>query len=61
MDQDPIITEIRKIRHQIEADCKNNPDKYFERLQKIQQDRKKLVRRKPKPRLVVKNKPLSAA
>ena len=49
---DPIIEEVRQIRHKIEAECENDGKKYFEHIQQVQekyQDR--LVRRGPKPAL----------
>jgi hypothetical protein len=50
MFQDPIIKEIRKIRHEIEAECQNNSQKYYEYIQEIQAKyRDRLVRRGPKP------------
>lgn len=55
MTYDPIIEEIRKIRHQIEAECENDAEKYFKHLEKIQTEYKQLVRRGPKPRLQVKS------
>ena len=50
MQKDPIVEEIRRIRHEIERECKQNPDKlfqYFQASQKKLSDR--LVRREPKP------------
>ncbi|MCP4570497.1 MAG: hypothetical protein GY841_23180 [FCB group bacterium] len=54
MIHDPIIEEIRKIRHEIEAECGNDADKYFQHIQEIQKKHKHLVRRQPKPRLQMK-------
>lgn len=52
MFQDPIIKEVRKIRHEIEAECQNDPKKYYEHIQQVQQEyAKRLVCRKPKPAL----------
>lgn len=48
MFQDPIIKEIRKIRHDIETEYQNDSQKYYEHLEQLQkkyQDR--IVRRKP--------------
>jgi hypothetical protein len=53
MIQDPIIKEIRKIRHEIETECGNDADRYFEHVQEIQKQHKQLVRRTPKQRLHV--------
>ena len=36
MYNDPIIKEIRKIRHEIEAMCDNDSQKYYEHLLKVQ-------------------------
>lgn len=48
--QDPIIDEVRQIRHKIEAECENDAQKYFEHIQQIQEKyRHRLVRREPKP------------
>ncbi|MFH1146298.1 MAG: hypothetical protein V1736_01155 [Pseudomonadota bacterium] len=50
--EDPIIKEIRTIRHEIEAEYENDPQKYYEHLQQLQERySKRLVRRKPKPAL----------
>ncbi len=52
MQHDPIIDEVRKIRHKIEAECNNDAQKYFEHVQEIQEEyRQRLVRREPKPAL----------
>ena len=54
MIHDPIIEEIRKIRHVIEAECGNDGDRYFQHIQEMQKKYNNLIRRKPKPRLQVK-------
>jgi len=52
MNQEPILKEIRRIRHEIEAECQNDPQKYYEHIQEVQkQYSNKLVRFKPKPAL----------
>lgn len=52
MAQDPIIDEVREIRHKIETECENDAQNYFEHIQEIQEKyRHRLVRRKPKPAL----------
>lgn len=52
MSQDPIIDEVREIRHKIETECENDAQKYFEHIQEIQEKyRHRLVRREPKPAL----------
>lgn len=50
MKNDPIVKEIRKIRHRIERECQNDPEKYFQRLQASQEKLvERLVCRQPKP------------
>lgn len=50
--RDPIIGEVREVRHQIESDCENDPHKFFEYIQEVQENyRNRLVQRKPKPAL----------
>lgn len=52
MPQEPILKEIRRIRHEIEAECQNDPQKYYEHIQQVQkQYGNRLVRFKPKPAL----------
>lgn len=52
MFKDPIIEEIRKIRREIEEECGNDPQMYFEHIQKLQENYKhRLVNRKPKSAL----------
>ncbi len=52
MFKDPIIEEIRKIRREIEEECSNDPQKYFEHIQKLQESYKhRLISRKPKSAL----------
>lgn len=52
MEQEPILKEIRRIRHEIEAECQNDPQKYYEHIQQIQkQYNNRLVRFKPRPAL----------
>ena len=49
MQKDAIVEEIRRIRHEIEHECEQDPDKLFEYFQASQEklgDR--LVRRGPK-------------
>ena len=49
---DPIIEEVRKLRHKIESECEDDPQKFFEHIQQVQEKhRNRLVRRKPKPDL----------
>jgi len=50
MVQDPIIEELRKIRSEIEKECNNDPEQYYQHLLAFQKNLKgDLVRRKPKP------------
>ena len=52
MYQDPIIKEIRKIRYEIEEECQNDPQKYYEFIIQLQRKHKaRLVCRNPKPAL----------
>ncbi len=52
MNQEPILKEIRRIRHEIEAECQNDPQKYYEHIQQVQKKySNRLVRFKPKPAL----------
>lgn len=52
MNNEPIIDEIRKIRNEIEAECQNDPQKYYEHLQEIQKKySSRLVSFRPKPAL----------
>ena len=50
MYNDPIVEEVRKIRHEIEAECHHDPDEYQRYLQQVQKRFKdRLVRGEPKP------------
>ncbi|HHT9145190.1 MAG TPA: hypothetical protein ACFYD4_05840 [Candidatus Wunengus sp. YC61] len=52
MEQEPILKEIRRIRHEIESECQNDPQKYYEHIQQVQKQYcNRLVRFKPKPAL----------
>ena len=52
MYHDPIVEEVREIRHKIEAQCHNDPEEYLRYLQQFQERFKdRLVRRKPQPAL----------
>lgn len=54
MRSDPILEEIRQIRHQIEVDCDNDPQILYEYLYRIQAKySNRLVRRSPQPSLQV--------
>ena len=50
MTQDPIVKEVREIRHQIDEECVQDPEKYYRYLQKLQKKlAKRLVCRQPNP------------
>jgi hypothetical protein len=52
MSRDPIIEEVRQIRHKIEAECEDDAQKYYEHIQHVQEKyMNRLVQRKPKPAL----------
>ena len=52
MSRDPIIEEVRQIRHEIEAECEDDAQKYYQYIQQVQEKyRNRLVQRKPKPAL----------
>ncbi len=52
MNQESILKEIRRIRLEIEAECQNDPQKYYEHIQQVQKRySNRLVRFKPKPAL----------
>ena len=49
MIKDPIVHEIREIRHKIESECRDDPEVFYEWLVASQQKfGKRLVRRQPK-------------
>jgi len=57
MTQDPIVKEEREIRHQIDDECGQDPEKYYQHFQKLQKTlQKRLVRREPNPLPVLKEK-----
>ncbi len=48
MSPDPIIEEVRQVRREIEAECQNDPEKYYRLLLDVQEQyRDRLVRRGP--------------
>lgn len=54
MVRDPILEELRKIRHTIEKSYDNDPEKYYLHLLDIQNMyRDRLVCRKPTPALIL--------
>jgi hypothetical protein len=47
---DPIVEEVRRIRHQIERECQENAQQYYEHVKAFQRKMgERLVCRKPKP------------
>jgi len=51
---DPIVKEVREIRHEIEQECQQDPEKYFQRLKASQETMvERLVCRCPKPLVTV--------
>ena len=50
--RDLIVEEVRQVRHKIEAECENDPQRYYDHIQQVQEQyRTRLVQRKPKPAL----------
>ena len=50
--RDPIVEEVRQVRHKIEKDCEYDPEKFYEHIQEVQEKyRSRLVQRKPRPAL----------
>lgn len=50
MRRDPIVEEVRRIRREIEAECQDDAQKFYEHLQELQERYgKRLVRRAPRP------------
>jgi len=50
MTEDPIVREVRKIRHQIDKECQQDPEKYYQLIQRLQKKlTKRLVCRQPNP------------
>ncbi len=55
MPEDPIVEEVRKVRHEIEAECGGDPKAYYGHLKELQEQwRERLVRGQPQPALEVK-------
>jgi hypothetical protein len=50
MKDDPIIAEIRKVRHRISEECDHDPYKIVERYMKIQEARESREKRKNRGR-----------
>jgi hypothetical protein len=52
MGRDLILEELRRIRREIEAECQNDSQRYYEHIQEVQKRySNRLVRFKPKPAL----------
>ncbi|MBI2265029.1 MAG: hypothetical protein HYU64_07635 [Armatimonadetes bacterium] len=50
MTNDPIVQEVRKIRHEIEQECQQDPDKYYQHLKALQEKLAgRLASHSPKP------------
>ena len=57
MSEDQIVKEVRDIRHQIEKECQQDPEKYYAHLKALQEKLgERLVRRKPNPLPVAKQR-----
>ena len=52
MVKDPIVEEVRAVRHEIEKEAGRDPDAYYQHLKTLEEKwRDRLVRRKPQPPL----------
>ena len=50
MPEDPVVREVREIRHQIEKECHQDPEKYYQHLKTLQEKLGgRLVCRRPNP------------
>ncbi len=50
MEADPIVEQVREIRHQVEREAHQDPELYYQRLRKLQETfARRLVCRQPKP------------
>ena len=50
MIKDPIVREVRDIRHRIEKECHHDPEEYYQYLKSLQEKLgERLVCRKPNP------------
>jgi len=53
MVRDPIIEEIRRIRREMEAECQNDEQLFYEYILKLQEDcPDRLIRLSPKPAIM---------
>lgn len=60
MANDPIIQEIRDIRHAIEKECQGDSERYYQHLLSLQEkSAERLVRRQPKPLITSDQKKVS--
>lgn len=59
MTNDPVVREVREIRHEIERECQQDSEKYYQRLKVLQQKLVgRLVRRQPNPLIDTEQKKL---
>ncbi len=50
MTNDPVVLEVRRIRHEIEEECNHDPERYYQHIKSSQKKYAgRLVRRDPKP------------
>ena len=57
MTEDPIVREVREIRHQIDEECRKDPEKYYQHLLRFQKKlSERLVCRQPNPLPILKQK-----
>ena len=51
--RDLIVEEVRRVRHEIEAECEDDPQRYYDHIQQVHEQyrTRRLVQRKPKPAL----------
>lgn len=57
MTNDPIVQEVRRIRHEIEQECNHDPDRYYQHLKSLQKKYPgRMIRRGPKPLITGKKK-----
>jgi hypothetical protein len=57
MTKDPIVEEVREIRHEIERECQHDPEHFYQHLKASQGKLVgRLIRRQPKPLVTSKQK-----
>ncbi len=50
---DPLVEEVRRVRHDIEQKCQHNSETFYQHVLEVQKSfANRLVRREPKPALV---------